>query len=304
VSAPSAGDEPSGSTRTAWVLNLDADLELAASVDGRPVRYAATAAVRAAMVPHVERLAASLLGPEDVRIDASSPPDAAKGFVGRAFCPTSRAIASMRRAGAVPEPHPPQDVLRAVNSRAFCASLGQTLPGAVFARDLEAALVVLASSPEVARSWRLKRAFGMAGRGQRVIAPGPLDQTDLAFLRAGFAEGGVQVEPNVAIEHELGVHGMLAEDGSVRLGRLVAQQCDSRGQWLASTIATDVEPAIGDAIMASAREVAVALRAAKYFGPFGVDAFVYRDLGGARRLQPRSEINARYSMGFAIGLPR
>ena len=45
-----------------------------------------------------------------------------------------------------------------------------------------------------------------------------------------------------------------------------------------------------------------ALAGAGYFGPFGIDAYRYRDRAGALRLQPRSEINARYSMGFAVGL--
>ena len=43
--------------------------------------------------------------------------------------------------------------------------------------------------------------------------------------------------------------------------------------------------------------------AAGYFGPFGVDAYTYRDrLARATcdLLQPRSEVNARYSMGFAL----
>jgi hypothetical protein len=44
--------------------------------------------------------------------------------------------------------------------------------------------------------------------------------------------------------------------------------------------------------------VATALHAAAYFGPFGIDAYEYR-VGVELRLNPRSEINARYSMGFA-----
>ena len=52
------------------------------------------------------------------------------------------------------------------------------------------------------------------------------------------------------------------------------------------------------ALLAEAHRVAEALFAADYFGPFGVDAYFYRDRGDIR-LQPRSEINARYSMGFA-----
>ncbi len=50
-----------------------------------------------------------------------------------------------------------------------------------------------------------------------------------------------------------------------------------------------------------ARLVADALSRAGYFGPFGVDAYRYRDREQQLRLQPRSEINARYTMGFAVG---
>ncbi|MCW5838240.1 MAG: hypothetical protein KIS78_37960 [Labilithrix sp.] len=287
--------------RTAWVLNLDADLELARH------GYAPSAAVRAAMAPRVEALAASLLGPEDVRIDDGAPPGSAAGLVGRAFCPTPRAVALLIRAGALPAPHPGVEVLREVNGRAFSASLGPTLPGAVFARDLDAALRALDASPSVAAQWRVKRAFGMAGRGQRPIAPGVATDADRAFLRKAIAaEGGVMIEPDVAIVRELGVHGVVAGDGAYRLGRLVAQECDAHGQWLRSAPAEDVDLALRAALTSEGGRVARALIAAGYWGPFGVDAFLYRDLAGAVRLQPRSEINARYSMGFAVGfdLPR
>ncbi|HEY6177644.1 MAG TPA: hypothetical protein VIX73_24470, partial [Kofleriaceae bacterium] len=41
-----------------------------------------------------------------------------------------------------------------------------------------------------------------------------------------------------------------------------------------------------------------------YRGPFAIDAFVYRD-GGAARLHPLCELNARYSFGWiARGLAR
>ncbi|MBX3210315.1 MAG: hypothetical protein KF764_35110 [Labilithrix sp.] len=282
--------------RTAWVLNLDADLELASR------RYAPPLAVRAAMAPHVARLAESLLGPDDVLVDDAAPPASAAGLVGRAFCPTPRAVALLVRAGALPAPHPGVEVLREVNGRAFCASLGPTLPGATFARDVAEALRALDERPSVAEQWRVKRAFGMAGRGQRPIAPGRASEADRAFLRASIAaEGGVMIEPDVAIVRELGVHGMIAEDGAWRLGRLVAQECDAHGQWLGTSPAEDVDVAVRDALASEADRVARALFAAGYWGPFGVDAFLYRDRDGAVRLQPRSEINARYSMGFAVG---
>jgi hypothetical protein len=288
--------------RTAWVLNLDADLELAAGD-----RYSPTQAVRAAMTDHVERLAVSLLAPGDVLVDERSPPGIAEGLVGRAFCPTSRAVALLVRAGARPDPHPSHEVLRSVNGRAFCAALGQTLPEAVFARDLDTAVAVLSRPPSVAKQWRVKRAFGMAGRGQRLVAAGPPSEADTSFLRSSIAGGGgVQIEPSVDIVRELGIHGRVERDGSLRLGHLVVQDCDAYGQWLATTLA-DVDvierlhPGAPDAITSEARRVASSLTVAGYFGPFGVDAFVFRDLAGAPHLQPRSEINARYSMGFAVG---
>jgi hypothetical protein len=289
-------------SRVAWVLNLDADLELAASA--RKVLYTPTNAIRAAMAPHVARLAGSLIGSDDLLIDETSAPGVARGLVGRAFCPTSRAIALLVSAGAEPERHPPQEVLREVNGRAFCASLGPTLPDAAFVRALDAALAVLGRTPEVANEWRVKRAFGMSGRGQRTILPSAIGDPDRAFLRAGIAEGGVMIEPNVTIVRELAVHGILDEDGAFSLGCLVTQHCDARGQWLASAPAQDVDPATADALFAEAHRVAAALHGARYFGPFGLDAFVYRDKSGTNRLQPRSEINARYSMGFAVGMGR
>jgi hypothetical protein len=42
--------------------------------------------------------------------------------------------------------------------------------------------------------------------------------------------------------------------------------------------------------------VAEVLRDAGYFGPFGIDAYRWRD-GATQYFNPRSEINARYSMG-------
>jgi hypothetical protein len=149
---------------------------------------------------------------------------------------------------------------------------------------------------------RRSRSLGVGGVSPLVGAE-PQD-SDRAFLRAGIREGGIQIEPNVAIVCELAQHGVLVEDGSLRKGRLVVQECDARGQWLATRIATDadeVDDATRTAIANEVERVAAALHAANYFGPFGVDAFLYRARDGMRALQPRSEINARYSMGFAVG---
>ncbi len=154
----------------------------------------------------------------------------------------------------------------------------------------------------------MKRNFGMSGRGQRVVAPATRDEQDLAFVRNGLREGGVQIEPDLSLVAELAIHGILGASGALVLGPTVRQHCDARGAWLSS------EPVASDPVSAplaaEGERVAAALHAAGYFGPFGIDAYTYRRRaggqagvaqdGGPPLLQVRSEINARYTMGFAV----
>jgi hypothetical protein len=290
----------------AWILNLDADVELAAIASAGPggrAVYEPTRNVREAARTFAPRLAASLLDPDrDLLVDDDSAPQVARGMVGRAFCPTPRALRLLRRAGAEPEPHPESEVLARVNAREFASSLGTTLPGAAFVADEAPARERLGTLPpaELSGAWRVKRNFGMAGRGQRIVVPSKLTEADVAFVRAGLAEGGVQIEPNVTIVEEFAVHGLLSPGGALRLGPVIKQRCDARGAWLSSE-----RIPIGHAPIELHREaerVAAALSAARYFGPFGVDAYTYRVRAGSHHeaiaLQPRSEINARFTMGF------
>lgn len=268
--------------RFAWVLNLDADLELAVPA------YTAKASVRDAMRALVPVVASNLLDEDDVLVDETSEPGCASGLIGRAFCPTPRAVAVLERAGAIVEPHPSVDVLRHVNSRAFCASLGQPLEGAELVVDEATAFAKIAAGGP----WRIKRLFGMSGRNQRVTGVASLD-IDRGFVRAGIAEGGVQIEPNVRIEDEYATHAMLAANGAVAIAGVTRQRCDARGAWLSSE-AFDGAADLRARLEEEALRVGRALAGEGYFGPFGVDAFTYD--GG--RLNPRSEINARYTMGF------
>lgn len=281
--------------RSAWVLNLDADLELAS-----PAGYAPRKSVLAAMGPHVELLRRALLRSDDLLVTSATQPNAARGLVGRAFCPTPRALGMLERAGASAEPHPPVEILAQVNSRAFAASLGRTLPNAEFVTDVAAAISRVESDPEIGDAWRIKRAFGMAGRGQRVIGRGTPSEDELSFVRAGLREGGVQIEPNVRITGEYAMHAILEPDGALHVGKLVSQRCDRQGAWLSTELADD--PQLQSRLAEEVQSVARALGKKGYFGPFGIDAYLYRDRDGNTVLQPRSEINARYSMGFAVGL--
>jgi hypothetical protein len=285
-------------TRVVWVLNLDADVEL-----GTSGSYSPRARTIEVMRPHIRTLAGGLLGPGESLLEDAA--DLGPHVVGRAFCPTTRAVASMREHGVSPERHPPMSVLRLVNSRAFSQSAGRGLEGSSFVTSASFAKDVLAQPPPISDSWRVKHAYGMAGRNQRVIPPGGLTTLDAAFVARGVASGGVQIEPNVVIERELARHGFVRPDGSFDMGALVYQRCDAHGAWLSSERAPpgadrEAEVALGEEV----ENVASLLHRAGYFGPFGVDAFFYVGRGERRMLQPRSEINARYSMGFSVGFGR
>lgn len=283
--------------RVAWYLNLDADLELAAGA-----RYAPTKQIVAAMSAPRRVLAATLAREGDLVVDESSAKGSARGLLGVAFCPTPRALERLEFVGAERRDAPSFDVLRRVNDRAFCASLGQTLDSAKWVASADEAFAHLATTPIASARWRIKRAFGMAGRGQRVVTPGALTPADEAFVRASFATGGAQIEPDLPIESELTIHGVVTRAGDLHVAEPRLQRCDARGAWLSSE-AFDPRLHVPErqALLSESSSVGRALHRAGYFGPFGIDAFTFLLPDGSRDFQRRSEINARLSMGFASG---
>ncbi|HEU4538255.1 MAG TPA: hypothetical protein VFS00_29240, partial [Polyangiaceae bacterium] len=92
--------------------------------------------------------------------------------------------------------------------------------------------------------------------------------------------------------------------GACRLGAPTEQRCDERGAWVDSRVAP--AGALADAerraLADAGAKAAEALHRAGYFGPFNLDAFRWRGPDGAPRFNPRCEINARYSMGWAVGM--
>jgi hypothetical protein len=282
--------------RSVWVLNLDAERELEGT------GHTPSARTRARF-PELTRALVGLLAPDDVILADEDPVRSAReaNLVGRAWCPTPRALARLVRAGAVPAPSPPLDVLRRVNHRRFAASLAQPLPGACFVDDMDALLAVIHGASPTDR-WLLKRPLAFAGRGRRRVARGALVDPDASWVRASFARGdGLQVEPWVERAGDFALHGFVARDGAFALGDPTRQECDETGAWKASARTDDLDAAELGALADSATRAARALVAAGYFGPFGVDAFRWR--AGARVMwNPQCELNARYSMGWATGM--
>ena len=155
------------------------------------------------------------------------------------------------------------------------------------------------------RNWLMKRPLGYAGRGRRKIAGPTMRESDRTWVDAALRSGdGLQVEPLVERTLDAGLHGFLASDGTVTLGEPTVQVIDASGTWVSTERAPPSSLRVDERqlLEREARITARALHEAGYFGPFGLDAFRWRAPDGAEHFQPRCELNARYSMGWAIGM--
>lgn len=280
------------STRFAWVLNLDAEFELEKPSFNATDRLIAQLAV-------FGKDSRALLGPGDVLL-SEGVSDPSK-FVGRAWCPTPRALRAMRDAGVAPEPHPDVETLRRVNHRRFAVELGGGLSHQWFVRT-RAELEALLARAE--RPCLLKRPFAFAGRGQMRFY-GTLDTKQSAWLDASFRSAGLVIEPLVEPLAEFSLHGFIWPNLRYELGRACVQEVSSRGVFRGVRLAESAELSVAERVELEhqGERVALALAKAGYFGPFGIDAFRYR-LDGTTAFCGLSEINARFSMGFITGFPR
>jgi hypothetical protein len=276
----------------AWLLNFDADRELA--MPG----YTPSSAAKARMSTLDSRLL-GLVRPGDVvvRDEVLLP---LRELHGLAWCPTPRALVRLERAGAIVPPSPDLQLLRRVNSRRFCAELGQTLPHAAWVDDL-AELAAIVARP-IEATWCLKRPFSASGSGRRLVTPGALTGDDAVWANRAIRDG-LQVEPWVEREGDFAQHGHVSRRGEIVIGRACSQRCTRLGQWLTSEIALPHELNKRERALVEAEALGAgrALAAAGYFGPFNVDAFRYR-WRGQTAFNPRCEINARYTMGWAVGM--
>lgn len=266
----------------AWVLNLDADRELALGPD-----HPRSTALRAQLHAHAAPVAATLPA-GDVWVDGPGDP---RGLEGRCWCPTPSARARLTEVAARLSAHdPPFEVLRRVNGRSFSHRLCP-LEGELVLHDPDAARRTLERG-----HWMVHREHTFAGRGHRFVH-GPPTAEDLGWIDKGLTLGPLFAAPRLALELEVALHGHVRPGGGVDRGVVTAQEVD-RGQWRRSVRAEGALRADEARALERAFEaVAAALIDAGYTGPFGLDAF--RHAGG---FHPLSELNARYSMGYPVGM--
>jgi hypothetical protein len=285
--------------RYAWVLNLDAELELAR---GRP-GYVPQRKLLAQLAEHGAG-ARGLIGGGDLELSVVSRQlsiEERKGLLGRAWCPTPMAVARLREFGIEPERHPDASVLRRVNHRLFGHELGGGLPQQAYVRSRAELLGKLG---QYSRHWLLKRPLSFAGRGQ-LRAIGALTEKQWTWVDASLKRDGLLVEPLVLPSFEVSLHGFVWPGGRYELGRICAQLVSERGAFRGVRLAApgELTPAETASFLERARAVAPALHAAGYFGPFGIDGYRYT-WQGASGFCALGEINARYTLGFTTGFPR
>ena len=282
-----------------FVANLDAELELLDS------GYERSSHMRASIRGRLEILRSALGVGANLVLDADDAQSKdLRGGRGECWSPTPGALAVLDACG-VPRPAAPGiEVLRAVNHRGFAFEIGPPLPGSAFVRGLPACANVFALAGE--GPLLLKRALGFAGRMRKVVVPSRIDRSERTWIEASLTGpgGGLLIEPLVAVEMDVSLHGRVDPDGSLVRGRPIAFTNDPGGGFVAARHAGagDLTSAEGDALRHSFDRCATALRAAGYFGPFGIDAFRWCDRAGAQHFHPLGEINARYTMAWWRGM--
>jgi len=284
--------------RAAWLLNLGAEVELTNE-------QKTLGAAGRARLPELSARLDALVRPGDILLyGLPGEEKSAEGALGLAWLPTPRAIAGLLRAGAQPSPAPSYEVLRKVNDRRFSLSLGATLPGQRVITSLEEAREAL-SAPSPGGNWLLRRPHGFSGRGRRRAREDEVLGAARSWIEASLRDfGALVVEPWVDRVADFGIHGFVSRKGEIVLGEPTFQETAPDGAWMSTRLARPGEMGQEerDELVNAVQKAGQALFAAGYFGPFGIDAFRFRDEHGLLCWNPRCEINARYSMGWAIGM--
>ncbi len=285
----------------AWILNLDADDELGANTP----KQSALVALDAMR----EELARTLLVGTDVLVDAetSSPLDG-NHLQGWAWCATPKARARFKSLDISLVASPSVAVLRRVLRRDFAPLVGADNPGRCYVRSLAELKTLMdskATKDTETRSsvanWRLSRMHTASGRGHRIADNfQPIERWAARVLQH---DGCVELAPWVEITQEFALHGWLDREQRCTLGEPTTQNVE-RAQWLSSRRANRDELSADEhmALTEAARQAGAALLRAGYWGAFGVDAFRYLDASGTSQFCALGELNARFTMGWAIGM--
>lgn len=278
----------------AWLANLDADLELA-----KPGSYQTPKVLLRQIRAQREALASLLQGEALLDVAARQAPPPSVSVV--CWCPTPSALIWLAKRGCKTGPAPHVQALREVNDRFFTLQFADGPPER--RAVLHASQLEFLSVEQGLRAWRLKRRFGFAGKGQRVIRAAPTAD-DTRWLSDSLRTGGLIAEPEFDVIAEFSRHGYVDHAGLL-LGELCRQRCDAHGQVAsverAEGTLSDLDRAAQGHLDRAMPLLAERLQAHGYFGPFGMDIFAYRAAQGIG-WSLFSDVNARFSLGWSTGM--
>jgi hypothetical protein len=198
-------------------------------------------------------------------------------------------------------PVAPPAVVAAVHHRAFhlrvAAELSCALPGA---RMVESYADLGSDLDRLPPAWVLKAPFSAAGRdrylkraGEPFSAPQARRTVEHLFER----HGPLLLEPWMERIADYGCAALLTA-AELRIVGLHRQRVDGKGQFAGIELDADLPDRDRGRFLDVVAGVASALRQEGYAGPFGVDAWTYRQPDGKAAFHPLGEINARMTFGL------
>lgn len=268
-----------------WVLNPDAERELSATH---------SYAVRSAFIQRISERKALFEGLIQGDRAEYSHELQAGGAPRRAlfWCPTPRVLEAAKKCGLQVSAAPSVEVLRLVHDKRFLTtSLADvTLPGR--------------SNVSSDREWRhlrastrgplrLKRAYGYAGKGQRIWPE--TGGEDQLWLTDSLRQGGFVAEPHIDDPVELSLHGFVDARG-VLLGAPCRLTTDAASAPVSIERMQRSQNPVFESLQLVAQRSAEELLRVGYFGPFGVDALVVDERCCL------IDLNPRFTLGWSIGM--
>jgi hypothetical protein len=188
-------------------------------------------------------------------------------------------------------------------------------------RDADAAISRIRRRLESWPDWvggqfALKPRLGTSGRGR---VPGDAGRIDEAAVRGALprlaARGGALLEPWLARTQDLSVQLQLSADGQLTLLGTLEQRLSPAGLYQGHRGVVDWRGRVSSgsthepALLEAGSELARAAAAEGFYGPCGLDAFVFAMPSGEEAsreiLRPVVEFNARFTTGtVVVGLVR
>lgn len=195
---------------------------------------------------------------------------------------------------------PPADVVKHWNDRLTAFEYERkheaNPEGSRIAESFVATLTALERLP--ASKWVIKARFGMSAR-ERIVGEGTsLSDAQRGWLKKRFKEQqSVIVEPWLKAISEAGLQFEIPREGAPRLLAVLPLLNSATGEYRGSRLfLTEREQPRWQPAIELGLQIASSAQEHGYFGPFGIDAMLYRD-GDEVRLRPVQDINARWTMG-------